>query len=443
MRKLSFRKGWIPLDGLAFSEDKKFPGEPVLEIITPREIVLPMLQHRGSPAIPTVRESERVTIGQIVGKPSSATSAPVHSGISGTVTGISGIILPDGTGCEAITIRNDLKRELHPSIRQRKFPDRLSREDLSKLLLYSGVVGMGREGMPTSVKCRNAERIGVETLIINACQSEPYLTCDIHLIREQTERVIQGAFVLSGLCRVKKVIFCLLDKWEAELQALQRIFREHREKYPDRDLGIRVLRSRYPQGYDKLLIKALYGVELPVDASTEEAMGTVIFNASTCAAVWDMVDRNQPMTSRVISVSSDIARGHNVLVPIGTKIGELLERVPGAGSARKIVMGGAITGVAVRDMNTPVLKTTAGLMIVREHEPPRTACIHCGACVDACPAGLLPYLCERLLRMGESEALEREHIDSCISCGACSYVCPAGIDLSARIGRAAESMRKR
>ncbi len=441
MKKLSFRKGWLPLDGLAFSGDKDFPKEPVLEIFTPRETVIPMLQHKGTPAVPSVQIGDHVTIGQIIGKPSSAMSAPVHAGISGTVKGIETLCLPDGNYCKAVLVRNDLKRILHPSIKKRMYPDRLSREDMWKLLDYSGVVGMGRDGSPTAAKCRSAEKIGVQTLIVNACQSEPYLTCDIHLLREQTERVIQGAFVLSGLCRVNRVVFCLLDKWETELAALQRNFQKHREQHPDRDLGIRVFRSRYPQGYDRLIIKALYDVELPFDQSYEEAVGAVIFNASTCAAVWDMIERNQPLTSRIISISTDMTGGHNILAPIGTRVSEILERIPGTASASRIVTGGAITGTAIKDINTPIVKTTSGIMIVRGLEPPKTACIHCGACVDACPVGLMPYLCEHLIRTGEREALAHESVRSCISCGACSYVCPAGIDLSARIGKVAEQLR--
>jgi len=441
MKKLSFKKGWLPLDGLAFNGDKKFPKEPVLEIFTPRETVNPMLQHSGTPAIPTVREGDRVTVGSIVGKPSSAKSAPVHAGISGTVTGIETVRLAGGETCKAVVIHNDLKRELHSSIKKRTVPDRLGRDDLWKLLDYSGVVGMGRDGIPTAFKCRNAERIGVETLLVNVCQSEPYLTCDIHLLREQTERVIQGAFVLSGLCRVNRVVFCLMDKWETELSALQNSFHKYREQYPDRDLSIRLFRSRFPQGFDKLLIKALYDVELPVMASCEETSGVVIFNASTCAAVWDMVDRNQPLTSRVISISSDTARGNNVLVPIGTRVSEVLERVPGAASARRIIVGGAITGIALESTDVPITKTTSGITMIRNFEPPKTACIHCGSCVDACPMGLLPYLCEQLIISDKREALVHENIQNCISCGACSYVCPAGINLSARIGKAAERSR--
>jgi electron transport complex protein RnfC len=442
MKKLSFKKGWLPMDGLAFAGEKDFPREPVLEIFTPRDIVLPMLQHIGTPAEPIVVVGDKVTIGQLIGKPTSPLCAPVHSGISGTVTDISEIALPNGARCQAVTIHNDLKRTLHSSVKPRKMPENLTPNDLMRLLEYSGVVGLGGNGYPTSAKCRRAEITGVETVLINACQSEPYLSCDIHLLREQTERVLGGASALAGLCRAKRIVFCLQDKWSIELKALQQSFDKYRTQFPDREFSIRVFRSRFPQGYQKLLIKALYNVELASGQLPEEASGVLVLNASTCAAFWDMVEKNMPLTSRVISIFGDTTHGHNILVPIGTKVKELLERVPGAASAQRIIWGGALTGVAIEDLNVPIIKTTAGISIINKTNPPQTSCIQCGNCVDACPVGLAPYLCSRLAEMKEIDALKAEGIENCIACGACSYVCPAGIDLSVNIARAAHKARK-
>lgn len=429
------------MDGLAFAGEKDFPREPVLEIFTPKDIVLPMLQHIGTPAEPIVSVGDKVTIGQLIGKPTSPLCAPVHSGISGTVTDISEITLPNYTRCQAVTIHNDLKRTLHSSVRPRIAPETLSPSDLMRLLEYSGVVGMGGNGYPTAAKCRRAEITGVETILINACQSEPYLSSDIHLLREQTDRVLGGASALAGLCRAKRVVFCLQDKWSIELKALQQSLDKYRTQFPDRAFGIRVFRSRFPQGYQKLLIKALYNVELASGQIPEETTGVLVLNASTCAAFWDMVEKNMPMTTRVISIFGDTTYGHNILVPIGTKVKELLERVPGTASAQRIVWGGALTGVAIEDLNVPIIKTTAGISIINSANPPKTSCIKCGNCVDACPVGLLPYLCSRLTEMEESDALNAEGIENCIACGACSFVCPAGLDLSVNIARAAHRAR--
>lgn len=430
------------MDGLAFAGEKDFPREPVLEIFTPRDIVLPMLQHIGTPAEPIVSVGDKVTIGQLIGKPTSPLCAPVHSGISGSVTDISPITLPSGVRCQAVTIHNDLKRTLHASVKPRRMPENLTPGDLMRLLEYSGVVGMGGAGYPTAAKCRRAEIAGVETVLINACQSEPYLSSDIHILREQTERVLSGASALTGLCRAKRIVFCLQDKWSIELKALQNGFDKYRAQFPDREFSIHVFRSRFPQGYQKLLIKALYNVELAAGQIPEESAGVMVLNASTCAAFWDMVEKNMPLTSRVISIFGDTTHGHNILVPIGTTVKELLERVPGTSSAKRIIWGGAITGVAIEDLRVPIIKTTAGIAIINKVKPPQTACIQCGCCVDACPVGLVPYLCNRLAEMKEENALKAEGIENCIACGACSFVCPAGIDLSVTIARAAHRARK-
>jgi len=441
MKKLSFKKGLLPIDGLDFSRGRALAQERVLEHFTPREVIIPMQQHIGTPASPAVREGAAVSIGQMIGRPTSRLSAPVHASISGTVTAVETIRLPNGIACQAVRIQNDLKRRQAPSVEKRPFPERLSPRDLKRLLLFSGIVGMGGEGYPAAAKCMRAEQAGADTLYINGLQSEPYLTCDIHQMREHAEKVIQGAMALSGACRVQKVVFCLQDKWVQEIDTMENAIQKFRPIYQDRDLSMRIFKARFPQGYEKLLIKALYEVELTEKQTPEETVGAVIFNVSTCAAFWDMVEKNLPCTSRVVTIAGDATAERNVLAPIGTTVAELLDRTPGIGSCRRIVMGGALTGVAITDLHTPILKTTQGIALIKKDNPQRMACIHCGACVEACPVGLLPYLCNRLIERSDTRALLSENIDKCISCGACSYACPSGIELAARIVRAAQKMR--
>ena len=443
MKKLSFKKGWFPMDGLAFDGKLDFPREPVLEVFSPREILLPMLQHIGEPAEPIVKVGEKVTVGQMIGRSSGPLSVPVHTGISGTVTGIKQYELLNRKHCMAVEITNDHKRTLHTSIQRREKPERLTPSVISKLLDFSGIVGMGGEGYPTAKKCVRAYQEGVSTLIVNACQSEPYLSGDIHLLREQLDRVIRGAGALSGLCKVSNVVFCVMDKWLIELEALRDAFAHFQTVYPDRKFIVRVMRSRFPQGYERLLIKALYNVELPAGRRPENTVGAVVFNVSTCAAVADMVERNMPLVQRIISISGDTTQGHNMLVPICSYADEILARVPCAASANRIVMGCAITGACLTNAHVPIIKTTQGLALIRKSDPPKTPCVHCGACIDACPVGLQPYLCHRLLEVGDEKTVEELGVAQCISCGACSFVCPAGKDLAFTISRAGHRARRR
>ena len=168
----------------------------------------------------------------------------------------------------------------------------------------------------------------------------------------------------------------------------------------------------------------------------------VLFNVSTCYAFFEMIEKNQTLTSRIVTISGDTITGHNVQVPIGTRVSELLERVPGAHTAQRIAWGGAMTGVAIKNLDVPIIKTTTAVTIIRKFEPPRTNCIHCGACVGACPVGLSPYLLNRLIELGETDMAIEESVQQCIACGACSYVCPAGIELSTNIAKAAYRARR-
>jgi len=442
MKKLSFKKGTLPIDGMDFSKGRALSQERVLEHFTPKKVVIPMCQSIGTPAAPIVRVGCVVSIGQMIGKPTSHISAPVHASISGTVTSIETIRLPSGMDSVAVCIQNDLKRRLDDSVQKRTSPESLSPKDLRRLLLFSGIVGMGGEGYPAAAKCQRASKAGADTLYVNGLQSEPYLTCDIHLMREHADRVIQGAIALGSVCRVQKIVFCLQDKWTQEIDTMEGAIERFRPSYPDRELSLLVFKARFPQGYDKLLIKAIYQVELDEDQSPEETVKAVIFNVSTCAAFWEKIDKNLPCTSRVVTISGDSTAQRNVLVPVGTLVEELLDRIPGIGACKRIVIGGALMGVNITNLDTPILKTTQGITLIRQEDPQRSACIHCGSCVEACPVGLLPYLCNRLIKISEREALAYESIDKCISCGACSYACPAGIELSAHISIAAHEKRK-
>jgi len=442
MKKLSFKQGMLPLDGLDFSKDRVLSGERILEIFTPKIVVLPLLQHLGTPASILVEKGEEVCAGQMIGKPTSPMSVPIHASISGTVYDISSIRLPSGIRCDAVFIRNDLKKRFDPSISRRVDPTSLTPRDLRRLLVMSGIVGMGGEGVPTAVKCTRAAFAGVNILYVNCLQSEPYLVCDIHLIREQTDRLVHGAAALGGVCRVKKIVFCIEDKWVQEIDILRTSLARIRKEYPDRVLDMLVFKSRFPQGYDRLLMQAIYHVEIPMKYSIEEAVGAVVFNAATCTAFWDVAEKNMPCISRIITISGDTMTEKNVLVPIGSLVSDVIERIPGTASCQRIVLGGSLTGVALSNLDTPIIKTTQGITLVRKSHNYSYPCIHCGACVTACPVGLLPYLANRLIDLADTKSLANENIEQCISCGACSYVCPSGIELSAHIARAAHRTRK-
>ena len=431
------------MDGLRFSEGRSLAQERVLENFTPKEVLVPMRQHVGLPAIPCVSIRERVDIGQMIGKPATRLGMPVHAGISGIVMSIEKIRMPDGHFCDAIRIQNDLKRRFHASVDKRRDPEKLSSQELRSLLLQSGISGMGGDGVSSASKCAQAIKAGADTLLVNGLQSEPHLTCDIYLMHEHPLHVLRGAAFMARACQIHRVIFCIQDAWKKEITAMRAAISDWSSDYPELTFSIQVFRSRFPQGYEKLLIKAMYGVELTTRQQTTEQVKAVVYNVSTCHAFAEMVDKNLPLTSRIITLSDDHTSIRNILLPLGTLMSELLERTPGIASCQRIVIGGALTGVAVSNLNIPIIKTTQGVTLIKKMQRDKTPCIHCGACVEACPVGLLPNLCVRLIDLDDKEAMKAESLETCISCGACSYVCPSGIELAARIVKAAHPARRK
>ena len=441
MKKYSFLRGLHPIDGLEFTDIHTSKAEErALEVFLPKEILLPMLQHRGVPAQVAVDIGDYVRIGQVVGKPADAFGTAVHSGISGFVRDIREIRLPDGRLSLAVLIESDGKRSFHPTIKKNDDTHSITPKDLLSLLYYSGIVGMGGDGEPTFIKCQRAIFAQADTLYINGMQSEPLMTCDCYQMREYSDKVIRGAVALASILRIQKIRFCISDKWIREITAMYSAVESSQEIFPDRDMEISLFRSRYPQGYERLLGQAVYGGKYETQENFENLYKAVVFNVSTCCAFADMIEKNQPCVSRIITLAVNETDRKNMLVPIGTPVSEILASVPEKKNGR-VVLGGAMTGVSVEDTYVPVLKTTCGIMIAPEPDRKSEECIRCDACTGACPVGLIPYICHRAISSGSEKILQKIPIERCISCGACSYVCPSGIGSARTIAKYAHEKR--
>jgi len=441
MKKYSFIKGFLPFDGLDFiGTHTSLSEERALELFLPKEVLIPLLQHRGNPAELLVKEGDYVRIGQPIGKVKDAPSAPVHASISGTVTSIEQLRLPDGRVSSAVRIESDGKRQYISSVKKNENFLDFTPKILWQLLFQSGIVGMGGEGYSAFYKCQIAEEFGVDTLLINGIQCEPYLTCDSYQLRERSSKVIQGAAALAGVLQIKKIRFCIQDKWMREIEAMYTALQGVETEFLDKEMEILLFRSRYPQGYEKLLCQAVYEKPFDLNKTVEEQYKAVVFNVSTCCAFAEMLEKNLPCVSRIITLSGDQMDKKNIQVPIGTRVSELLAAVPEAKDAN-IVLGGAITGVPISDLDMPVMKTTTGITVLQNEIPKPMHCIRCGSCESACPMNLIPHLCERLILGNKEKKLEKLPIEQCISCGACSYVCPSKHSLSYHIARYAHQAR--
>lgn len=431
-------------NALEFSKRSSFKREILLEKLYPSKIILPMKMNYGEAAVPTVRVGDKVTIGQCVGAPNPGSFAvPVHSGISGEVTDIRTITLPNSVTCKAVVIESDRKRTYHPSVYPRSDVN-VSASKVRGIVKDAGIVGMGGEGIPTIAKINMARRSGVDRILVNCLQSEPFANCDFMRISESPEYIIMGSVALAGAVGVKRIDILISDNRKEEIAALQNAMQMSAGDYSGFIFNFKYFKERFPQGYYGLVAKALYGVDLKEGETLESRCKAVMFNCSTVYSCWEAIADNMPLSSRIISVSGDSSEGHNVLVPVGTTVSEILNTVnDNIKTAKKLVWGNCLTGLEIKDPdNTPIIKTTSAISVITRKEFDTTFCIRCSRCEESCPMGLEPSLLYNLLRRGLQHRAEDEGAGRCIACGCCSYVCPATIDLTGTIASFASKINK-
>lgn len=445
MKKYSFKKISMFENALNFSKRSKYIRETMLERIYPARIILPMKQGYGEEAIPVVDVGESVVIGQLIGKAvMGKVSSNVHSGISGRVSKIDKITLPNGVITTAVYIDSDRKRTQSDTIKARNDYGLSATESL-RIIKESGIVGMGGEGIPTYAKILRAKKLGVQELLVNCLQSEPFATCDLYRLSDSTDSVVRGALVVASILEIKRIRFLVASHRKAEMELMRNAFDRVRADFIDFDsilFEIVPFVDKYPQGYYRMVAKALYKKELKFGELLEQECQALLFNCSTCAAIWDAISEGMPLMQRIVTITSDTANGHNVIAPIGTPISDIINRESQIMSAYRVVWGNALTGLTCNDMDTPIIKTTSAVTIIKLNESPTTPCVHCGKCYDACPMEINPAIACRLIQIGNYEKAMVENVHKCFACGACSYVCPAGIDLTGVIATFASKNRK-
>jgi len=412
--------------------------KPIEKMPQPAKAYIPLSQHLGKICSPKVLVGDSVFTGQKIASSEAAVSAPIHSSISGKVVAIQEWPHPVLGRCKTIVIESDgLDRsQVTPRLRSGQAGHKsqeeiikLTPEQIRNIVFEAGIVGMGGASFPTHIKLKPPKP--VDTLIINGAECEPYLTSDYRLMVEKTKEILLGIELVAKCLGVKNVYIAVEDnKPEAIKQ-----FKVHSSKFI-----VKVLRSQYPQGGEKQLIKNLLGKEVP-QGKLPFDIGVVVHNVATCLAIYEAVYLNKPLYERVVTVTgSRLSNPKNLLVRIGTPIKELMDFCgPLKEEPAKIVIGGPMMGIAQYTTEVPVIKSTTGVILFDEKEAKEQEeafCIRCGACIRECPVNLMPCLInlasEKELWM---QAKEYGVLD-CIECGLCSYVCPANRSLVQAIKRA-------
>ncbi|WBF43432.1 electron transport complex subunit RsxC [Serratia rubidaea] len=402
-------------------------GAPLRSAPLPDTFIIPLQQHLGPEGELLVQAGDSVLKGQPLTMGRGRT-LPVHAPTSGTVIAIKPHITahPSGLAELCVIIRPDgedrwCERQPAADFRQ------LAADELIQRIHQAGIAGLGGAGFPTASKLQGGAH-GVETLILNAAECEPYITADDRLMRECAEEILQGTDILRHLLQPKTTLIGIEDNKPEAIAALKEALRAHP------DIGLRVIPTKYPSGGAKQLTKILTGKEVP-HGKHSSAIGVLMQNVGTAFAIKRAIVDGEPLIERVVTLTGEaLSQPGNLWARIGTPVEHLLKF---AGfrpqSQQMVVMGGPLMGFTLPALNVPIVKISNCLLApsVDEMAPqePEQSCIRCGLCVDACPAGLLPQQLYWFSRGQEHDKARQHNLFDCIECGACAYVCPSNIPL--------------
>ena len=444
MSELSFpKRPYRTRGGVHAPHNKNTAHKESVVMPVPKTVALPMTQHIGAPCKPMVKVGDTVDVGQQIAGSDAFVSAPIHASVSGKVKKIDQITMPDGGKVDAIFIESDGEQRLSPDIHP---PQVESLSDLITAVRNSGLVGLGGAGFPTSVKLNIPSDKNVDTLIINVAECEPYITSDHREILENSWDVISGIITIKEFLNIHRVIIGIENNKPDAIKALRKIANS---SHGDSEIHVLPIKATYPQGAEKILIKACTGREVPVGGLPSDA-GCLVMNVGSVAFIARYLKTGIPLISRRLTVDGGcIENPTNVIVPIGAPIKEVIDFVGGCKEQPyKLIMGGPMMGVSLPNDELYVLKQNNAILALSEKEAKYnepTACIRCGKCLDACPMRLQPLELANASERGNIDALKFYNAMNCMECGCCSFTCPAKRHLvqNIRAGKALLQKAKR
>jgi electron transport complex protein RnfC len=417
--------------GIHPAENKHFTAhKPIRRLPFPPELVIPLAQHTGAPSVPIVHVGQEVVRGEPIARAAGFVSVPQHAPATGIIRKIE--LMPTAKG--PLTLSIILKVYPGDSQEVRYYEERdvatMTPQEIVKAVQDTGLVGLGGAAFPTHVKLSPPKGHSVHTVLINGCECEPFLTTDHRIMIEQADDLIAGTRIFMRALGAKRAIIATEDN---KLDAVAAV----RARLPaDGSITVQAVRTKYPQGAEKMLTKALLGVEIP-SGGYPSAVGLAVFNVSSTAQLGALLPLSRGVIERVVTITGPgVENPGNYTVAIGTPIRFILRQLGFRGQARHLILGGPMMGGTVASLDVPITKGCGGVLVLTEREISSQTteaahpCISCGACLDACPMHLNPSQMGKLAYKSRyAEMAADYHLNDCFECGCCSYVCPSGIPL--------------
>lgn len=414
-------------------------NKPTRVMGPPAEVILPLSQHSGAACRPLVSVGDKVKAGSLIAEAKEYVAAPIHSSISGKVKAIEIKPHPVLGEYKAIVIASDGENNLDPAIKDRPSVSSLSAEQIRKIIRSCGIVGLGGAGFPTHVKLTPPKDKPIDSFILNGAECEPYLTADHRLMLEKPDEILSGMKIAMQALGVSAGYIAIEENKPDALKLFKSLVQTE---------GIKVIsiKSFYPQGAEKQLIKTILRREVPPGGLPFD-VGVVVNNVATAFAIYEAVYKNKPLYERVITLTGKIVKNPgNPLVRIGTKVKDVIKFCGGlTEEPAKIVLGGPMMGMAQYTLDVPIIKGTSGVIVFSQKElksrASRATCIRCAHCLQVCPMGLNPSAIAQAIEKGRFDLAQQYHVLDCIECGICSYSCPGNRDVVALVKLAKQKIK--
>ena len=432
---LNFFKGRLPatVDGGVHPPEHKLEStqRPIAQLPIPKRLVLPLRQHVGSLPKVLVAVGDRVLKGQLIAEAEGNISAAIHAPTSGVVAAIQDALIPHPSGLpdHCVVIDADGKDEWIPRVKV----DWRNQDSATLLtsLRHSGVVGFGGAAFPTQVKLRTGKS-HVKTLVVNAAECEPYITCDDMLMRERADEILMGVEIAQYLLGAEECLIGVEDNKPEAAEAMRQACARSPLAQKVR-LEVIVVPTQYPSGDARQLIRLLTGIEVPSDKRSTD-VGVQCFNVATLLAVHRYFDFGEPAVSRVVTMTGNVAQPANYDVLFGTPVNDLLKAAGGQlAGTDDYIMGGPMMGFSLPSVEVPITKAANCIIASAPNlfppAPPAMPCIRCVRCAEVCPVHLQPQELYWFAKSSNLEKAREYKLFDCIECGCCSYACPSNIPL--------------
>ena len=415
----SFIGGIHPKDYKSYTENKTIRQMP-----TSSNVVIPLSQHVGSVSTPIVAVGDVVKTGQKIAEASGRISLNMHSTISGTVKAIDNFLHPRGDLVLSIEIEGDGKDEWIDLVDENNFLD-LHAEEMKNRIFDAGICGMGGAGFPSVVKLEPPKDKPIDTVIISGVECEPYLTADHRMMIERPEDILNGLKICMKILGAEKGIIGIESNKPAAIKIMKNMVKK------EKNINVVVLKFKYPQGGEKQLVYAATKRVVP-QGGLPSAVGVLVNNVATATCIYEAVRFKKPLVEKIITISGQIVnKPSNLMVRIGTKLSEIISY---CGETKepigKAIIGGPMMGYTTCSLESPIIKTVSGVILLNESESKSAEeqnCLRCGKCVDVCPNKLMPCFMASCVKHNDIEGAKKAGLEGCMKCGCCAFVCPAHI----------------